>query len=274
MTPLERRFQELAARPDDTIDPVEGALLIAAQEQPERDAHRCREELRRWGAEVADRLAPISCELARLDALCRFAFGDKGLRGDQETYRQPANCFLDRVIERRRGIPITLALVLMELGRRAGVPLLGVGFPGHFLVRHGCHPELIVDPFHGGMLLTMAECEGLLHRISRGRIAFSRDLLRPVSPRHILFRILNNLKGIYLSQADPERALSVLDRMLVLYPGHPHQTRDRGLLLLRTGRVADGIRDLETYLEAVPEAPDWDDLAETLEQARESEGIH
>lgn len=264
-----RRFARLAEQPDHQIDLTEGALLIAAQEQPGLDPEPCRRDLEGWSEELHHRLDGIGDDLDRLDVLCRFAFEDKGLAGDDEEYHHPANCFLNRVVERRKGIPITLGLIVLELGRRVDVPLEGVGFPGHFLVRHGHHPEILLDPFHRGCLVTMQDCAALLRRITRGRIPFSRSLLRPSSPRQILLRILNNLRGTYLSNDQIDRALSVVDRMLLLCPDDACFLRDRGILRLKAGYVDDGVRDLECYLEAEPDAPDWNDLAERIEEVRQ-----
>lgn len=265
---VRRQFARLAQRPDDQIDLTEGALLIAAQEQPGLDPDPCRRDLDLWSQQLRERLDGLDDDLGRLDALCRFTFEEKRLAGDDDEYHHPANCLLNRVVERRKGIPITLGLVLLELGRRVGIPLEGVGFPGHFLVRHGHHPEILLDPFHRGCLVTVEDCSALLRRITRGRIPFSRSLLRPSSPRQILLRILNNLRGTYLSLDQVDRALSVVDRMLLLCPGDACLLRDRGILRLKAGYVDAGVRDLERYLEAEPDAEDWNDLAERIEEVR------
>lgn len=264
-----QEFARLAQRPDHDIDLTEGALLIAAQEQPGLDADPCRRDLAAWGEELRERIDGIDDDLDRLDVLCRFAFEEKSLTGDCEEYHHPANCLLNRVVERRKGIPITLALILLDLGDRVDVPLEGVGFPGHFLLRHGHHPEILLDPFHQGCLVTHQDCANLLRRITRGRIPFSRALLRPTNPRQILLRILNNLRGSYLSMKEVERSLSVVDRMLLLCPEETCFLRDRGLLRLKIGQVDDGVRDLEHYLEAEPDAADWNDLAERIEEVRQ-----
>ena len=265
-----QEFGRLAQCSDREIDLTDGALLIAAQEQPGLDPEPCRRNLAAWSEELSERLDGVGDELERLDALCRFTFEEKCLTGDDDDYHHPANCLLNRVVERRKGIPITLGLVLIDLGRRAGIPLEGVGFPGHFLVRHGHHPEILLDPFHQGCLVTVQDCAALLQRITRGRIPFSRALLRPSSRRQILLRILNNLRGTYLSNDEIERALSVVERMLLLSPDQVCLLRDRGILRLKAGRVDDGVRDLELYLEAEPDAPDWNDLAERIEEVRQA----
>lgn len=262
-----RRFAEMAARPDGAIDLVEAALLISAEENPGLDPRPTRELLERWSDELRPRLA--GGDLERLQALCRFLFQEKGLCGDREAYYDPRNSFLDQVLVRRRGIPITLALVLLEVGRRVGVPLVGVGFPGHFLVRHGFHPQILLDPFDGGKLLVPEDCAGILARVCGDSIPFSARLLQPVDARQIVQRMLNNLCGIYLAGGALSRAVSVLDRILLLVPGDPRVKRARGLLRLKAGDIAGAVADLEVYLEAEPDASDWDDIAAVLEELRE-----
>lgn len=268
--PAARKLAQMAGGPDDGIDLYEGALLIAELERPGLSTAACRATLDGWSTELAGRLAGVDGDVARLTELIRFLFEEQGFAGNPEEYGTLESCLIDQVVERRRGIPITLSLVLMELGRRVGIPLEGVGLPGHFLVRHGLHPEVLLDPFHGGTLITPQECALLLKRISRGRIPFSKSHLRPVAPRFILFRLLNNLRSIHLAADDLARTLDVVELLLLFYPGDPGVLRDRGLLRLKLGRVREGIRDVEAYLEAEPDASDWNDLAEAIEVARES----
>jgi regulator of sirC expression with transglutaminase-like and TPR domain len=166
-------------------------------------------------------------------------------------------------------------VVLLELGGRVGVPLLGVGFPGHFLVRHACHPRLLLDPFDRGNVLTHEDCAGILDHLTRGRIPFTPRLLQPVGPRDILQRILNNLCGVYLSAGDVDRALTTLDRVLLLCPGEPRVLRGRGILRLKAGDCRGAVADLEAYLEAEPGAADWEDIAAAVDDARgETQKVH
>ena len=182
--------------------------------------------------------------------------------------RAPRNSFLNEVLERGLGIPITLALVYMEVGRRAGVPLQGVGFPGHFLLRHSAQPRLLLDPFDHGRLLTEEDCRQMLERLSNGSLPFDSRLLRPSSPRQILVRMLNNLRGIYLHRSEPLRVIGVLDRVLLLDPDDVGARRDRGLLSLRWADPERGIEDLERYLALEPEAPDAEAVETLLVEAR------
>lgn len=264
-----RRFAALVTGDEGPLDLAEGALWISAEENPGLEVEGWMAHLDALAAELAPRLAALpggpGADLARLDLLCRFLFDEKGFRGDCEDYYSPDNSLLDRVLERRRGIPITLALVLMEVGRRVGVPLLGVGFPGHFLVRHARHQELLLDPFSGGRLVSHDDCRELLARVC-GDLPFHPRLLRPVSHRCMLQRVLTNLRAIYRARGELGRTLSVLDRILLLTPDDAVHLRERGLLRLRCGDLA-GVEDLARYLEVEPEAPDRDALRAVLGHA-------
>jgi len=253
------RFVDLVSRPDVEVDLAEAALWISAEERPGVEVGRWLARLDELGAEARRRIAAVhegpGAELERLERLCELLFVELGFGGDREDYHDPAASFLDRVLARRRGIPITLAVVLLEVGRRAGVPLVGVGFPCHFLVRSARHPQVLLDPFEG-TLLTAEDCRRLLARVCGGRIPFHPRLLAPVGPRAILHRMLNNLRAVHLARGDEERALAALDRMLLLAPDDAVHLRERGLLRLGRGEVAAALDDLARYVAVEPEAPD------------------
>jgi regulator of sirC expression with transglutaminase-like and TPR domain len=204
-----------------------------------------------------------------VERLSGFLSDEVGLRGNAEDYYDPRNSYLNEVLDRRLGIPITLALIYIEVGRRAGVPLDGVGFPGHFLLRHSLHTQLVLDPFDRGRLLTMDDCKEMLERLSNGSLAFDPRLLRPSTPRQILVRILNNLRGVYLHRGEQLRVIGVLDRVLLLDPDDVGARRDRGLLSLRWGDPVRGIEDLERYLALEPEAPDHEAIENVIAEARQ-----
>lgn len=267
-SPHRQRFAELALRPDSEIDLGEAALLIAAQESPGLDVDGWVARLDALAADLRPRLAGVACEFERLAALLDFVYGDLGLRGNAAEFYDPRNSFLDQVLERRLGIPITLAVVCMELGRRVGVPLVGVGFPGHFLLRHARHPHLLLDPFDAGRFLTLDDCAELLARESGGTVPFHPRLLRPLGNRQILLRMLCNLRGIYAIRCALRPLLGVLDRILLLCPEDAESRRERGLLRLHAGDVWGAVDDLERYLAAGPDAPDARGLAEMLVEAR------
>lgn len=262
-----RSFADLVGCVGGEVDLAAAALAISAEENPELDPAPCLAALDALAAEVAPRLSGLGSgaagEVARLDTLRRFLFVEKGFHGNGDDYYDPANSLLDRVLERRAGIPITLAIVLIEVGRRVGVPLVGVAFPGHFLVRHALHPRVLLDPF-AGRFITHRGCRELLDSLGGGGIPFHPRLLAPVSGRCILLRLLNNLRAIYGSRGDVERTLAILDRMLLLRPDNAVHLRERGLLHLHRGDLSRALDDLGSYLAVEPEAPDRDAVESLL----------
>jgi regulator of sirC expression with transglutaminase-like and TPR domain len=264
-------FAAIAGLPDESIDLAEAALWIAAEEQPGVEPAAWLARLDELGERLSSRLSGVTTELGRVELLAGFLSGEVGLRGNAVDYYDPRNSFLNEVLTRRLGIPITLAVVYMEVGRRAGVPLVGVGFPGHFLLRHPVHPKLLLDPFEG-RLLTEGDCRQMLERLSGGSLPFDSRLLKPSTPRQILVRMLNNLRGIYLNRNEPLRVIGVLDRVVLLDPDDVGARRDRGLLCLRWGDPHRGIEDLERYLDLEPEAPDTEAVEKLLVEARRRMG--
>ncbi len=263
-----QRFAEIVRRPDGEIDLGEAALLIGAAQCPALDVGAGLARLDALAAEVERRAAGRQGDFERLEALLGVVFGDYGLRGNAAEYYDPRNSFLSEVLKRRLGIPISLAVVCMEVGRRAGVPLVGIGFPGHFLLRHARHPDVVIDPFDGGRFLTPDDCAQLLERVSEGTLAFHPRLLRPLGPRQILQRMLCNLRGIYAIRGAVAPLLSVLDHLLLLAPDDLDKRRERGLVRLQSGDLAGAVEDIERYLAGAPEAFDAPGLSELLVEAR------
>ena len=161
------------------------------------------------------------------------------------------------VMDVRRGIPLTLSIIFMELGWRVGIPLEGVGFPGHFLVRLAGEPrDLLLDPFRRGMSVHEEDCRRMLHDLSGGKLEFNGELLQSITKRDMIARLLMNLKGAYLRAHDDAGALAAVDRLLLIHPEDWDEIRDRGLLLYRLQRFAPALSELTRYLDARPEAAD------------------
>ncbi len=245
------RFAALAKVRDDEIDLGLGALLIAASEYPDMDIEREAALLDGLASAVEPRIEDGTDALRTLNTLSRFLFDDLGFRGNDDDYYDPRNSFLNDVLKRRLGIPITLALVYLEVGRRVGAPLLGIGMPGHFLVRHRDETDVYVDAFHGGILLSQEECADRFRK--RTRMAFlSEEHLAPVGGREFLGRMLRNLKHIYLERGDGLRAIRTVTWLHALEPERTEELRDRGLLYYRLGRYEEARDDLNVYLESGP----------------------
>lgn len=251
------RLAELAARPEPQIDLAAGALLIAAEEYPQLRVAPYHRRLDLLAERVRDRLNGETAPVLVLEQLCRVLFVEEGFRGNADAYYDPRNSFLNDVLDRRLGIPITLGIVMLEVGWRVGLPLCGINFPGHFLIRYeGEVARLLVDPFDGGRVRWEDEGQALLDRVYGGMVRLRPEFLRPATRTDILARVLTNLKGIYLNARDDERALGAIDRVLMLRPSSPVELRDRGLLLARVGRKNEAVAELERYLDFSPSAPD------------------
>lgn len=266
--PQRARFDAAMARPEDALDLDEAALLVATVGKPELDVDGWLRQLDSIAEEGRAAVEGAGDDAARLRALCAFVFGDLGLRGDREDYHDPRNSYLDDVLSRRTGLPITLAVVLIELGRRLGVRLEPVGFPAHFLARTPGEPGVFVDAFHGGRLLDAGDCEDLLEVLSGGALAFEPRFLEPVAKRDVVVRMLRNLKGAYVRRRELGLAVRAVDRVLALDPDALLELRDRGLLWGQLGVWPRAVADLERYLDAAPDAPDRDEVARRLERAR------
>ncbi len=254
------------ARLDDASLPLwEAALLIARDEYPDLNIESYRRRMARMGRRAMAAVANIQDVTESTRVLNEFVYGELGLTGNHDDYLDPRNSYLNDVLDRRTGNPISLAVVHIELARRAGIPLEGVSFPGHFLVRLATDDGiLVIDPFNRGRPLDADE----LKQRARPHLGDQDlpdsellDLLAPASNRAILARMLRNLKGLYSEQQDWARALRCTDRLIALDNTQPHETRDRGLMYLKLGHLAAARRDLDAYLATRPDSSDDRDAA-------------
>lgn len=243
------------------IDLARAALVAARVEQPALDPDRSLRQLARLGDRAGEDLSGLThpTNLTRVSALNRLLFEQEGFAGNRAHYEDYRNSLLNLVLERRLGIPITLALVYMDVGRRAGVDIDGVAFPGHFLMHVPAHPDrrtdddgrLILDPFDGGKRLDEKACRKLLslHGGEGADMPVDPALLRPCPPRYMLTRLLNNLKRAYVDARSWPQARLVIDLMLVVDPTMHSERRDRGLVAYHLDDFPAALRDLEGYLE-------------------------
>jgi regulator of sirC expression with transglutaminase-like and TPR domain len=261
------RFAALIARDPVPLD--EAVLAIAEEEYPDLDVEDVLARLDRLGDRVRAHAPSPGRAATVLSAVRQVLVEEEGLRGNDRDYHDPRNSFLNEVLERKVGIPITLSVVWIEVARRAGLRLDGVGFPGHFLVKYvsAGGTELFIDAFHGGEILSADECVARYRARTGGR-ELDRRYLEGVAPRQILARVLHNLRRIYLERKDDVRAYGVLDRILLLTPGQLDSLRDRGLVTARLGGAAAATHDLETYLARAPTAADADEVRRVLAQLR------
>ena len=268
------RFDDLLQREDTRIDLAEACLLIAEDAYPGLRVEHYLGEIERMAIRLRARLPQSNGAEERIIALNQFLFDDLGYSGNTREYYDVRNSYLNKVLERRTGIPITLSIVYMEIGRRIGLPLEGVSFPGHFLVKLKLRAGvLVLDPFRGGEPLDEEDLRERLRRVvnesNQGRAVLGglsvdqvplEQLLEPATRRQILARVLRNLKAIYHKQGEPEQLLRVMNRILAVSPDAHHELRDRGLVYQRLECWRPALKDLSEYLEAEPDARDSDEI--------------
>lgn len=243
------------------IDLARTALLVAAESDPALRIDDTLGILDDWGAQLKSRLEPGWNNLQRLARLRAFVYDTLGFRGAVKDYFDPRNALLHEVLARRTGIPLTLAIVMLELGWRVGMPLEGVGFPSHFLVRLAGEPgDLILDPFEDGRSLHEDDLRRILAAGTGGRLTLEPAMLASVGKREMIVRLLHNLKNAFLRAGDDGGALAAVERLLALHPEESGHRRDRGLLLGRSGRDAEALGALLDYLENAPAALDRADV--------------
>ncbi|MFQ5878383.1 MAG: SirB1 family protein [Acidobacteriota bacterium] len=254
-----RAFAEIMSLPDEAIDLAQASLLIAREEYPGLQVGDYLARLDGMAGAVRSRLRGGEVFTGRIAHLNRLLFDEMGFRGNRGEYYDPRNSFLNDVLDRRLGIPISLSTVYIEVGRRAGIPLAGVSFPGHFLVRYmgrEVATDVLIDPFNRGQILSARECRRLIEETFRGQMEFRPEFLRRARKREIIERVLNNLKIIYQGRRDYHRALNAQELLICVHPERPSGIRDRGLFYYRLACFAQAAEDLASYLEAAPDAPD------------------
>lgn len=259
-----RAFLEAANSRNDGDLPL-AATLLGHLEYRTLDPAPTLGRLTRLGALLTvrlERLGPLAPAQSQLDEVNTLLYEDEGFTGNVARYDDPRNSFLGDVLERKTGIPISLAVIYLDVGRRAGLLLEGVNFPGHFLVRFrpgSPDPEgpreLIVDPFNNGMVLSEADCRQLLVQQIGDEATFDRGMLAPAGKRDILVRMLTNLKRLYVNMRSFPQARETVDLLLALDPVNLAELRDRGLLSYHLQDFPAGLRDLEAYLRIVPKVP-------------------
>jgi regulator of sirC expression with transglutaminase-like and TPR domain len=247
-------FATLGRLPDDQLDLILANVLIAQEDNP---ALRLSDVAARFAdlAARAPRLEAAS-NRKRAEALSVYLFQEEGFRANEKAYYDPRNSFVSHVLERKVGIPISLTLILLEVARRCGIPLAGVGFPGRFLAGLPGDGDFFIDSFGGGRVLNAKDCEDLYREQSGGKGKWSPEFLATVSRKQTLQRMLRNLKEIYLNREDVPRCLRAAEKLSALSPDDLEEIRDRGVLSLHGGAFVRALSDLETYLAGRPEADD------------------
>jgi regulator of sirC expression with transglutaminase-like and TPR domain len=246
--------------PGEALAPA--ALAIARVEYPSLDTAPYLQRLERMGEAAAGRLQRDNpSQIATLNA---YLYEELGFSGNREHYDDPRNSFLNEVLDRRLGISISLAAIYLEIGRRAGMRLEGVNFPGHFLVRAPAGTgapradDLIIDPFHAGALLSEVDCRHLLRQHVGEDAAFDRALFATATRQQIVVRMLVNLKRLYVRMRSFPQARAIADLLLAVDPSALLELRDRGLLAYHMEDFSAALKDLEAYLRLMPRAEGTD----------------
>jgi regulator of sirC expression with transglutaminase-like and TPR domain len=262
-------FARAVERPDEQIELARAALLIAAAEHPDLgvDAYLGRLATLADAAEPARRAGD---DLGRLHRLREHLFEELGFAGDRDNYFDPRNSHLNEVLNRRLGIPITLSLVLIEVGRRVGLEMEGIGLPGHFITgARVAGEQVLLDPFNRGALLTAESCRELVSQALGRPVRLQPEHFAPVSNRQFLTRMLANLKGVYWRQEAWDKVVRVIDRLLLLNPASAGERRDRGAAWSNMGRLERGVADWERYLTEFPNAADHEQVRHQLRRVRQ-----
>lgn len=278
------RFTEMLARPDEAIDLAEAALIIAAQEYPGLNEGYYLDRLDSMAADVGLLLAGEVEPHRIIEVLNSYLYGTLGFKGNEADYANPRNSYLNDVLEQRIGIPITLSLVYLEMGKRLALPLEGINLPGHFIIRYqepapqtlgrlgmgrerldesekaGSGEQILLDPFNGGAVLSEEDCARIVREMYGRPMPLASVFTRPVTPRQFLTRLLTNLKTNYVSTEDFERALKFEEFMIAINPKDWSEIRDRGALRYRMGQRWKAISDFQTYLRKQPDAKDADTI--------------
>jgi regulator of sirC expression with transglutaminase-like and TPR domain len=270
-------YRRAVEQPEDALDLGRAALAVARAEYPQLDIGAYLDRLDDLAGDVGKHLTGDQSDLHRsIAALNYVLFKKHAYRGNRDEYFDAKNSFLNEVIDRRAGIPISLSILYIEVARRIGLPLLGVGFPGHFLVKYlDDQQEIVIDPFNAGDIKTVDDLRQLLVGIYGNRLPWNPHLLDAVTKRQILRRMLNNLKFIYLKQRDLMRALVALDRMMIAEPNLAEDLRDRGAVYQALEYFPQAKADFENYLRLAPDAPDAAEIRALLnELAKRGTSLH
>ncbi|WAL60677.1 SirB1 family protein [Thermocoleostomius sinensis] len=264
--PLARqRFYQEIRQPQEQIDLAKAALFLAQEEYPTLEPEDYLALLDQMALDIKERLPSNHYPLRIIQTINHYLFEELQFYGNAEDYYDPRNSYLNQVLDRHTGIPITLSLIYLEVAKRIDFPMVGIGMPGHFLIRPAIGDmQIFVDPFNRGEVLFAEDCQERLKQLFGEPIALRPEFLEAVDARYFLLRMLTNLKAIYLQQRDLTRLLAVIERMLLIHPNAPLAQRERGLLYYQLGRWTEAAQDLESYLSQIPMAEDASLMQELL----------
>ena len=268
---MSERLRQIVSGPDEDISLAEAALLIAGHGYPDLNVAAYLSRIEELAYMLRLRIDEDDSVPERISALNQFLFGELGFAANSDDYYDPRNSFLNEVLERRTGIPITLSVIYMELGRKVGLPLQGVSFPGHFLVKCAV-PEgaVVLDPYSGGISLGLPDLQKRLREVQGGEVsrAIVAELLVSASNKEIIVRLLRNLKAIYLREQKLDKALPIMNWIIATMPEQTPELRDRGMIYQELECPRAALTDFETYLQLSPGSDDAGDMRERIIELR------
>ncbi len=267
------RFRASVTGPAGLVPLARPSLLVAQAEYPRLDVEAYEERLHELGAGLEARIHPSADVRTQLAEAHRLLFEEQGFHGNEDDYGDTKNLYLNEVIERRTGIPVTLAVVYVEVCRAAGLDAKPVGLPGHVIVRvDSAEASVLVDPFNGGRELTEEQCRQLVRGVFGRRTPFREHFLEPVTARQLVQRLLHNLKAGYLQRGDEDRAGRTIELLLAMFPWDLDEVRDRGMLRERVGDLPAALADLEEYVRYRAGARDIQTVNEAVRSLRRQTG--
>lgn len=263
---IRTQFSHLASLPDDQLDLIHGMLLISRFEYPRLNESYYDSMINTMSTRLKQRISGKSDPQIHIEELNRVFVEEEKFCGNTEDYYNPENSYLSRVLDRRTGIPITLSVVYMEIGRRAGLDIHGVGLPGHFItvLIHPPH-RFYLDPFNKGAILTEWECRQKIILSHGHRNAYDPGILVPVNSKSILERTLRNLKSIYFNMNQGIKAFQMIQWILELNRDASTELKDRAMIYENIGDPRRAIKDLERYIRLNPSAEDVDAIRQKIQ---------
>ena len=242
-------FERLGHLAEDQIDLAVASVLIAQSRYPELEGESELDALDSMASVLTDRIQQSTDDspLHTMNLLSGWLYEELQYKGNHENYYDPRNSYINDIIDRRTGIPIALALIYIEVGRRSGIPLVGIGMPGHFLVGHLGIEDHFIDPFHNGTIISKEEAMDLFKRLTANRKKWSESFLEPVTNREFIIRMLRNLKAAHLKIKDLPQTVKVLDMLVAINPKVIEERRDRGLIHYQLGNRAQALADLKFF---------------------------
>ena len=250
-------FAQELNKENKNIDLAKASLYYAQVEYPDLKNQIYLDYLDSIATEIDANIIKDRYPLQIIKAINDYLFEQLNFRGNNQDYYNPENSYINKVIDRKKGIPITLSVIYLEIAKRLSFPMVGIGMPGHFIIRPDFEDAgIFVDVFNRGEILFTQDCEAKLSQIYQKEVKLEPHFLAPVSNHQILARMLNNLKQIYLHQRQFNKVLSIIEGILIIFPHNPYEIRDRGLLCYEMARWQQATQDLQFYLNALPDAED------------------